>query len=133
MRGWYLTGSVFQNIWDFGNGTNSTNLNPLVTYNQSGTYQISLIVSSTNNCKDTAYHNLSVDSRPSLNLGNDTSVCGGPLSLSAIIPNATYLWSTNETAPNIFVSTSGNYQLQVDSGACTVTDNIEVNILENHL
>ena len=124
------SGSIFYNNWNFGNGSNSTNLNPSITYNQAGNYQIRLIVTSTNNCKDTTYQNINVDPKPLLNLGSDTSVCGGPISLNSNITNATYLWSTNETAPNIVVNTSGNYQLQVDSGACTVTDNIEVNILE---
>ncbi len=40
--------------WDFGNGTNSTEQNPSITFASSGSYNTQLIVTSTDGCKDTA-------------------------------------------------------------------------------
>lgn len=44
-------------FWDFGNGQNSTDADPVVTYVQNGTFQIMLVAM--NNCKqDTAYQTI---------------------------------------------------------------------------
>ncbi|HTX88825.1 MAG TPA: PKD domain-containing protein, partial [Bacteroidales bacterium] len=42
-------------FWDFGNGQNSTEQNPIVTYSEDGTYLIMLISSNTYQCSDTTY------------------------------------------------------------------------------
>jgi hypothetical protein len=42
--------------WDFGNGQNSTDENPVVTYSADGTYLIMLVSSNTFNCTDTTYY-----------------------------------------------------------------------------
>ncbi|HNQ11710.1 MAG TPA: PKD domain-containing protein [Bacteroidia bacterium] len=45
-------GSIY--FWDFGNGNNSMNQNPNpIIYNSGGVYDVSLIVTSSNNCVDT--------------------------------------------------------------------------------
>lgn len=41
------------NYWNFGNGDASRLLNPVITYDTAGTYEISLIVFNDNNCSDT--------------------------------------------------------------------------------
>jgi len=41
-------------LWNFGNGTTSTLQNPVITYNTNGTYSVSLIVTNSDGCKDTA-------------------------------------------------------------------------------
>ncbi len=63
----------------------------------------------------------------SVNLGNDTTLCQGTsLILDATIPNATYLWQNNSTAPVITVTQPGTYWVQVSQNGCTATDTITV-------
>jgi len=47
--------------WDFGNGTNSTQTNPVHNYEKEGTYFITLIASNTFGCKDTAIEKLLIE------------------------------------------------------------------------
>jgi PKD repeat protein len=47
-------------VWDFGNGQTSTDMNPVVTYSQDGTYIIKLISSNEFTCSDTTYYKYEV-------------------------------------------------------------------------
>jgi PKD repeat protein len=47
-------------FWDFGNGTTSTEENPVVTYNDDGTYLIMLVASTYFGCMDTAFYRYDV-------------------------------------------------------------------------
>src|SRR5689334_7581224 len=38
------TGGAHTNLWDFGNGNQSTDVNPSATYNTSGTYTVTLTI-----------------------------------------------------------------------------------------
>ena len=51
------SGNITQWQWDFGNGNTSTQQNPAVTYNATGNYTITLIVTNTAGCKDTLTKN----------------------------------------------------------------------------
>ena len=46
-------GNVVEWYWDFGDGSNSTLQYPSHIYNQSGTFDVSLVVTNTNGCSDT--------------------------------------------------------------------------------
>jgi gliding motility-associated-like protein len=46
------TGATSYN-WDFNNGDSSSNFEPVINYRDTGTYNVQLIVSTTNNCVDT--------------------------------------------------------------------------------
>jgi hypothetical protein len=62
-----------------------------------------------------------------VSIGNDTTLCAGDtLVLSSKIDNATYLWSTGETAKTINVKTSGTYSVKVSTAICTQSDTIKV-------
>ena len=55
-----------------------------------------------------------VTSSYDISIGNDTSVCNGPLELRApTYSDATYMWSTGETTSNIKVMESGTYRVQI--------------------
>tara|TARA_Y100000589_G_scaffold332344_1_gene392032 strand:- start:1579 stop:4659 length:3081 start_codon:yes stop_codon:yes gene_type:complete len=47
------SGTITGWLWDFGNNTTSTTQNPNVTYNQDGTYTVTLIVTDSLGCADT--------------------------------------------------------------------------------
>ena len=49
---WIPTGWITGFYWDFGNGTTSTQSNPLATYPVAGVYNVKLVVTSNLGCKD---------------------------------------------------------------------------------
>ncbi len=63
---------------------------------------------------------------PTVNLGNDTSVCyNEPVTLNATHPLAeAYLWSSNSTDSSIIVTSSGTYLVAVGNGCGVATDDI---------
>ncbi|MDJ1470440.1 Ig-like domain-containing protein [Xanthocytophaga flava] len=69
---------------------------------------------------------------PTVNLGNDTTVCAGnPVVLNATVSGTgvTYKWSTGATTPTITVSSAGTYSVEVKSGSCTISDDIKITYL----
>ncbi len=77
-----------------------------------------------------------VNDPPALYLGDDETLCDG--ATFEIVPNITgatgqinYLWSTGETTPTITVAESGTYSLEIISGACVVSDSIEIVIFDS--
>ena len=60
----YINVSEFADIsyWFFGDGDSSLLTNPRHQYPDIGSYEIMLIVESSNNCRDTAYRNITVNS-----------------------------------------------------------------------
>ncbi len=126
------SGSMVCN-WSFGDGTYSTIYSPNHTYNQSGVYDIRLIVSDTGSCNfsDTISHQMVVLSGVKDTLPNDT-ICLGQQTQIGVIPqvgsNLTYIWTpttnlSNPIAANPFASptTTTNYTLYISNGICTDT------------
>ena len=66
-------------IWDFGNGSYSSSINPTALYTQEGTYDILLYSESYFGCRDTtSYHNYIEYIKPKSNFqSNDDSICIG--------------------------------------------------------
>lgn len=58
------TGQITGWSWNFGNGQTSTQQNPVVTYNQQGTFNVSLTVTSSNNCTSTINKSFEVKPYP---------------------------------------------------------------------
>ena len=63
---------------------------------------------------------------PTVDLGNDTVVCSGLLTLDAGNPGATYIWSTGALTQTITVSNTGIYWVDVTDLSGTTRDSIEV-------
>jgi len=61
--------------WDFGDGYSSTEQNPSHIYLTAGNYNVSLVVTFFNGCKDTITHTLTVDQIPSVT--NPQTICQG--------------------------------------------------------
>lgn len=128
-------GTYIEYLWDFGyNGQTSTVVNPQFRYpalSTTATYNVTLRVVNTF-CSDTAYYSLpvTIGPRPSVNLGNDTVVCGqSSITLNANSFNGvTHLWSDNSTNSTLNVTESGIYSVVLDYNGCTATDSIKVNI-----
>lgn len=107
--------------WNFGDTLNTTSnaQHPTFTYNDSGTYVVSL-VASTSYCSDTAYDTLLVEPRPvALFTPSDTLGCS-PLSVSfnnQSIYGATHYWSFGDGS----TSTAANPTYTFNHSALTDT------------
>lgn len=73
---------------------------------------------------------LTVNANPTVNLGNDTTLCGASsvnLTLDAGNSGSTYLWSNGSTSQTTAVTATGTYTVTVTTSAgCTGTDAIVV-------
>ncbi|MBX2925408.1 MAG: PKD domain-containing protein [Chitinophagaceae bacterium] len=125
--------------WDFGDGTVVTyayppaagalQRNPVHDYAAAGTYNVTLIVTNSNNKADTVTIPVTVTgSGIDINLGNDTTLCNGTSMIldAGAHPGATYSWSTGETSQTIEVTAPGSYSVTVSNGICTDVDNIVI-------
>jgi gliding motility-associated-like protein len=88
-------------LWDFGNtsGT-STQTNPNYFYGNPGTYNVTLIVNTNNNCKDTITKTIIVNPMPNVNFEADllsscSPLCVNLTDLSSVISgsNVNYSWN----------------------------------------
>ncbi|MCB0771107.1 MAG: gliding motility-associated C-terminal domain-containing protein [Flavobacteriales bacterium] len=65
--------------------------------------------------------------RPSLELGDDTTLCeGSELHFDVTAPAATYRWQDNSTEPTFVVVEGGLYWVALSLNGCTVRDSIMV-------
>jgi len=72
--------------------------------------------------------NLIVNAIPTINLGNDTTLCQAEsLTLDATTPNATYLWQDNSTNPTFNVIQQGTYWVEVTVNNCSTANVILIN------
>ena len=92
----------------------------------SGTY--SATITTINNCVTTGSMQLTYAPSINVDLGSDTLLCDGiELILNAgVFPQATYLWSTAETTPQIVATTTSSPHVTVTNGYCTGSDTIDL-------
>lgn len=57
-------------FWDFGNSETSSLTNPFITYTKAGKYKVILIVTDSNNCKDTMFDEITVNGSVKFNIPN---------------------------------------------------------------
>jgi hypothetical protein len=122
-------------VWDFGDGTTSTNINETHSYSSPGTYTVRLTVTDTNtNISNTMQQNIVIDDYPTDTVsitGNNPACFGETVTLTADASGMIYLWNTGETTQSINVTDAGNYYVQITnpSGAqCSVqSDTISIN------
>ncbi len=115
--------------WDFGDGSPISNLfEPTHTYTTPGTYNVRLIAYDSTSCvlSDTAYLSITVHSVPTVDLGNDTLLCSGTIILDALNVGLSYTWQDGSTNQTLTVSSTGIYTVEVDNGACSMSDTINV-------
>ena len=106
------------------------NLFPNVTLSSDSTLAVSPTIPTTYNVytsTDTLSFTVNIDTPPTIDLGNDTTLClGQTLILDASAPNATYLWQDNSTNPTFNVSQQGIYWVELTNICGTATDTINV-------
>ncbi|MGV3631565.1 MAG: hypothetical protein ACO1O6_10170, partial [Bacteroidota bacterium] len=98
-----------------------------LTVSGPGTYWLEV---SDAQCSDRDSIVVTYQNLPSVNLGNDTTLCDDQLiSWSFNNPGVSYLWQNNSAANSLTAQTSGLYWLEVDNGACSFRDSVQVTYL----
>jgi len=105
----------------------TTETTQTISASSSNTY--SVLVTDGNNCSNSDTINVTINPLPTIPLGTDIIQCGGNVSLDALNPGSTYLWSTTENTQTINVSSSNTYSVLVtDGNNCSNSDTINVTI-----
>lgn len=105
-------------LWS--NNSNAQTLNVTA----SGTYNVS-VTNTTTGCTNADTIAVTINTPPTVNLGNDTTICGDFLLLNAGNPGMTYLWNNNTTLQTLGTFATGTYSVIVtDANGCIATDNI---------
>lgn len=121
------SGNIVSWIWDFGDGTNSTDPNPCITYNSPGTYTVTLLVKDANGCESQiTYPNL-IEAADTLHADFTSDVnaaCEAPLNVqftNTSSPNTglTYAWgfgngpTSSAKNPSMLYSSPGVYDIKL--------------------
>lgn len=122
-------------FWQFGDGGQGFESDPVHAYAEPGTYLATLAVIDPV-CLDTVFTTVPIDvSVPGLELDLEptASICDG----QTILLNAggdydTYAWSTGATSTAIDVSEEGIYTVEVTDGFCTGSDTVMVSVAAPH-
>lgn len=122
-------------FWDFDDGEVSVAPNPNHTYDEPGTYQVSLVVYSTEGCRDTITHLVNVWDLPdaTISASGPTSFClGESVDLAVNLDvDEDALWSTGVGTSGINVTASGTYDVLVyDDNGCEDRDMITITVWE---
>ena len=132
------SGNITGFNWDFGDGTTGTGIPITHTYNNSGTFDVSLSIT-TEGCSEDTVIPISIDPTPVVDLGPDVNMCIGEslqLNSSNTLGSGSYLWSpatdlSNPVAPSPTTTTTvaTNYTLTYTSNnGCSASDDVEVMI-----
>ena len=93
-------GTITDFIWDFGDGTGSTQMLPTQAYNTNGSYDVELIVGSDGGCSDTLVQTVNVRLTPTLNIAVAKACLGEPsIFTNTSTPNdgtVTYSWNLGD-------------------------------------
>ncbi|MCX7862081.1 MAG: proprotein convertase P-domain-containing protein [Bacteroidales bacterium] len=128
-----LTLSLANNCATYSWSTGATTESIVVPTQVPGNYTYQVTVTDCNGCSNTGISVITVNSNPSVNLGNDTLICQNQtLLLNAGVHNS-YIWSDASTSQTILFDASqypiGTYTYSVtvtNTYGCTATDTIQI-------
>ncbi len=125
-----ITGDPDSVRWDFGDpgsGPQNTSnlLNPVHTYENYGDYEVALIAYQYGQ-SDEKSQLVTVNQKPDIWLGNDTSFCEGNSYVLAVDSGySSYLWQNGDTVHAISTDTAGIFWVEVTNGdGCVSADTI---------
>ncbi len=132
-----MLGNIEQWFWDFGTGDTAIVRNPSYTFEQAGTYTVSLTVWSSWGCENTSSQDITILALPTADAGLDQQLCiGETVSLQAS-GSGTYQWSpatglscTTCANPEASPTLSTDYILTVTgANGCTDRDTVNVDVI----
>ena len=137
-------GTVNQWEWNFGNSEDAatSNLkNPVFTYQTSGSFIVSLKVSSDKGCVGTFRDTINIVDKPIFTLTNDTLICSiDTLQLRAVASSGgTVTWTpnfridnVNSFTPKVWPNTTTIYTASFsDNFGCSATEQVKVNVVDS--
>jgi len=127
--------------WYFGDGGSSTLQNPIHNYNAVSNYDVKLIVTDINGCKDSIIKTINTAGSMLAEAGRDTSFCVTGVKIFTLNGSGTgtYLWMpaailNNNTLQNPTATTNATtkFYLTVSNGTgCSAIDSVTVTINQN--
>jgi gliding motility-associated-like protein len=141
------SGAIVSTNWSFGNGNQSTLLQPTQQYLNPGTYPVTLNVTTNNNCTSSVTQSVTVYALPNVSFSaiavcegqvtnylNTSSINGGSIS--------NYIWDFNSDGtpdntnlnPSYAFASAGTYNTQlmvVTTNNCSATYSLAVNVYPN--
>ena len=128
-------GSVIERYyWNFDDGTESVETNPVHTYTQPGTYSVMLVTYSTQGCIDTTTIEVNVWANPVANIiaFGPTEFCiGGSVTIGLDPGGANVLWSNASDKDSITIDASGSYNvLLYNEHGCKDRDTIVITVYQ---
>jgi PKD repeat protein len=126
------SGNITGYQWEFGDGSTSTELNPVYTYLSKGNYPVSLIATSSNGCSSELINLVTIYSKPQTNFSIDLppfSCAGSPSQFNDLTPTltdsniATWSWNFGDVAngsssqknPTYTYALAGDYQVSLSA------------------
>lgn len=107
--------------WTTGDITQTTTV--------SATGPVAITVTDGNGCTATDTVNVTLSPAPVVNLGNDSTQCGGSILLDAQNPGSLYFWSNSTSNQTTTVTTSGPYAVTVITPqGCSNSDTVLITI-----
>ncbi|MCW3085768.1 MAG: hypothetical protein JWP12_3134 [Bacteroidetes bacterium] len=106
---------------------NDSTMMQTLTASTSGMYYIA-VTNPVTSCHAADSIQVTIDSIPVVNLGMDTTQCGGTIVLDAGNTGLMYLWNDGTTTQTLTSATSGMYAVTVTNGSCTASSSINVTI-----
>ena len=100
------------------------------TLSASASGQYYVTVTDANNCSASDSVNITINALPVVDLGNDSTQCGGGIVLDAGTDGTDYLWNDNTTAQTLTAFVTGQYYVTVTDSVtgCFATDSINVTL-----
>ena len=124
--------------WFFGDGGTSVQQNPVHNYNAIGNYDVKLIVTDINGCKDSIIKTINTAGPMFADAGADTAYCASGQNTIMLNGNGTgsYFWIpsavlNNNTLQNpaATINTTTEFYLTVSNGTgCSALDSVTINI-----
>lgn len=129
-------GSLAGSAWDFGDGTGiSTSASPTYTYSASGTYPVTLGVTTANGCIGVTTQNVTVNPLPTVSASSTDILCAGQTNgtatASASGGTAPYSFQWNDpfqsSTQTISSLSQGSYNITItDDSGCAVDTTVDV-------
>ncbi len=121
------TPATVSSVWNFGDATGSTQINPVKTFANAGVYQIKL-VNNFGMCKDSTIKNITILEKPSVAFTSTNNIaCAAPVNVqfnNNSLGGATYFWNFGDGNISTLQSPTHSYNLQGNYSVSLVATHI---------
>jgi gliding motility-associated-like protein len=135
-------GSINSWYWDFedplSSGDTSDVKNPVYTYSQTGSRNVSFTVSTTKGCSETIVQPVNILDKPPLNFTfRDTLICKGDTLQLGSLSSGSFSWSpsagiinANSPSPRVYPAATTTYMASLNDNGCINTDSVRVRVVD---